>query len=143
MVGLLGFHAKQAERSTSLGKSGFVVCLLGLGTMALGNVIEFWISGPFYGTQAPGWAIMGVGLLILPVGLLLFGIATLRAGIFSGWRRTVPLGFGIILTLLILSGVALIALSGSGSQVGWFRAIVLAFAAGWVAMGSALWSVEE
>ncbi len=143
MAGLVGFHAKQAGRSGRLGRSGFVVCLLGLGTMLLGNIVEFWVSDLFYGTQEPGWEMMGVGLLLLPIGLLLFGIGTLKASVFSGWRRAVPFGFGVVLALLILSGVALMLLSGSGSQVGFFRAMVLSIAAGWGLLGSALWSAKD
>ena len=143
MAGLVGFHAKHAGQSGRLAKSGFVVCLLGLETMLLGNIIEFWVSDPFYGTQEPGWEMMGVGLLLLPIGLLLFGIGILKASVFSGWRRAAPFGFGVILALLILSGVALILLSGSGSQIGFFRALVLSIAAGWGVLGSALWSDQD
>jgi hypothetical protein len=143
MAGLVGFHAMQARRSESFGKSGLVICLLGLGTILMGNIIEFWVSELFYGTQEPGWAIMGVGPLLLPIGLLLLGIGTLKAGVFSGWRRAVPFGFGVILALLILSGVALMLLSGSGSQEGFFRAMVLTIAAGWGALGFALWSDKD
>ncbi|MBI3667137.1 MAG: hypothetical protein HY236_13100 [Acidobacteria bacterium] len=140
MAGLVGFHAKQAGRSESLAKGGFVICLLALGTMLLGNIIEFWVSELFYGTQQPGWDVMGVGLLLLPIGLLLFGIGTLKARVFSGWRRAVPFVFGLILALLVLSGVALILLSGSQPQKGFFGAVFLSIAAGWAVLGFALWS---
>ena len=143
MAGLVGFHAKQTGRSESIGKSGFVICLLGLGTMLLGNIIEFWVSELFYGTQFPGWAMMGVGFLLLPIGLLLFGIGTLKARVFSGWRRAVPFGFGLILALLILSGVALILLSGSRSQEGFLRAVLSSIAAGWAVLGYAIWSDKD
>lgn len=143
MAGLVGFHAKQVGRSGRAARSGFVVCLLGLSTMLLGNIIEFWVSGLFYGTTAPGWHMMGVGLLLLPIGLLLFGIGTLKAGVFFGWRRAVPFGFGLILAVLVLTGVALMLLSGSGSQLGWFWAVILSIAAGWGVLGFALWSDED
>ena len=143
MAGLVGFHARQAEGSGSLGKSGFVICLLGLGTLLLGNIIEFWVSELFYGSQQPGWATMGVGFLLLPIGLLLFGIATLKARVFSGWRRAVPFGFALILALLILSGVALMLLSGSRSQEGFLGAVLLSIAAGWAVLGYALWSDKD
>ena len=139
MAGLAGFHAKQAGRSQSLAKGGFVICLLGLGTMLLGNIIEFWVSEPFYGTQAPGWAMMGVGLLLLPIGLLLFGIGTLKARVFSGWRRAVPFVLGLILALLILSGVVLMLLSGS-RQKGFLGVVLSTIAVGWAVLGYALWS---
>jgi len=143
MAGLVAFHAKQAGRSGNLGKSGFVICLLGLGTLLLGNIIEFWVSELFYGSQQPGWATMGVGFLLLPIGLLLFGIATLKARVFSGWRRAVPFGFALILALLILSGVALMLLSGSRSQEGFLGAVLLSIAAGWAVLGYALWSDKD
>ncbi len=143
MAGLVGFHAKQAGRSGSLGKSGFVICLLGLGTMLLGNIIEFWVSELFYGTQQPGWVMMGVGFLLMPIGLVLFGIGTLNARVFSGWGRGVPFSFGLILTLLILIGVVLILLSGSGSQEVFLVALFLSIAAGWAVLGYALWSDKD
>lgn len=139
MAGLVSFHAKQAGRSESLAKGGFVICLLGLGTMLLGNIGEFWVSELFYGTQEPGWAMMGVGLLLLPIGLLLFGIGTLKARVFSGWRRAVPLVFGALLAFLILIGVALILLSGP-RQKGFLGVLVSSIAAGWAVLGYALWS---
>jgi hypothetical protein len=140
MAGVVGFHAKQTGRSGSIGKSGFAICLLGLGTMLLGNIIEFWVSELFYGTQQPGWAVFWCGLLLLPIGLLLLGIGTLKARVFSGWRRAVPFGFGVTLALLILSGVALMLLSGSGSQEGFLRVLFLSIATGWAVLGYALWS---
>ena len=142
MAGLAGFHAKQAGRSESLAKGGFVICLLGLGTMLLGTIIEYWVSELFYGTQRPGWAMFGVGVLLLPIGLLLFGIGTLKARVFSGWRRAVPFVFGLILALLILSGVPLILLSGS-PQEGFMRVVLLTIAVGWAVLGYALWSDKD
>ena len=111
--------------------------------MLLGNLIEFWVSELFYGTQQPGWAMMGVGFLLLPIGLLLLGIGTLKARVFSGWRRPVPFGFGLILALLILSGVALMFLSGSGSQQVFLDALLFSIGAGWALLGYALWSDKD
>jgi len=110
--------------------------------MLLGNIGEFWVSELLYGTPEPGWAVMNVGLLLLPIGLLLFGIGTLKARVFSGWRRAVPFRFGVILAVLILSGVALILLSGSSSQKGFFGLVLVSIAAGWAVLGYALWSDE-
>ena len=143
MAGLVGFHGKQARRSGIIGKRGFAICLLGLGTMLLGNIIEFWVSELFYGTQQPGWAVFWCGLLLLPIGLLLLGIGTLKARIFSGWRRAVPFSFGVTLALLILSGVASMLLSGSSSQEGFLRVLYLSIATGWAVLGYALWSHKD
>ena len=111
--------------------------------MLLGTIIEYWVSELFYGTHQPGWAMFLVGLLLLPIGLLLFGIGTLKARVFSGWRRVVPFVFGLILALLNLSGVALMLLSGSHSQQGFLDAVLLSIAAGWGVLGYALWSDKD
>ncbi len=102
MAGLWGVHARQAPRSGRLGKTGLAICLLGTATMLLGNVVEFWVSEQFYGTQTPGWVMMGVGLVMLPGGLFLLGIGTIRERVFTGWRRGVLLGFGVMLSAIVI-----------------------------------------
>jgi hypothetical protein len=136
MAGLAAFHARQAERSGQLGKAGFAVCLFGMATMLLGNVVEFWVSEYFYGTQRPGWVMMGVGSMMLPVGFLLLGLGTLTAKVFTGWRRSVPLGFGLMLAV-----IRLITVFGAHY---WLldRSDALGIALGWMALGYALWSEE-
>ncbi len=128
MAGLAAFHARQAGRSGRLGKSGFAVCLLGTGTMLLGNVVEFWVS------EHPGWVMIGVGAMMLPVGFVLLGLGTLRGKVFTGWRRTVPLAFG-----LLLAAMKLISVLGAHYWLldrsdGWGIPL------GWMALGYALWS---
>ena len=142
VAGLVGFHRKQRERSGKLGKIGFVVGLLGVVTMLLGNIAEFWVFELFYGTQQPGWAMMGAGFMMLPIALILFGLATVKARVFSGWRRAVPLVFGLTLVLLILAGIAVMLVSGSRTQEGLLGAMLLTIAAGWVVLGYALWSEQ-
>lgn len=134
MAGLAAFQAGQAERSGGLGKAGLAISLLGTGTMLLGNVVEFWVSGYFYGTQTPGWVMMGVGSAILPAGFVLLGIGTLRARVFTGWRRAVPLGFGLMLAVVKL-------ITGFGTHY-WLldRSDAVGIPLGWMALGYALWS---
>ena len=147
MVGLVGFHRRQARRPGRLSRLGFSVCLLGTATMLLGNVVEFWVSEYFYGTQTPGWVMMGIGLVMLPGGLFLLGVGTIRAHVFTGWRRGAPLGFGVMLTaavsLLALSYLSPAALR-DGSQLVLAKvspyAVIYAVAFGWTALGYALWS---
>jgi len=59
-------------------------------------------------------------------------MGTLRARVFTGWRRAVPLGFGLLLAVLVIVLMA----------VGLFGLIVLGIgiALGWTALGYALWS---
>jgi hypothetical protein len=138
LAGLAGFQARQAGRSGRAGTTGFVICLLGTGTMLLGNIIEFWVSEYFWGTQTPGWVMMGVGLTMLPAGFVLLGIGTLRAGVFSGWRRAVPLGFGVLLALI----VSAIAGAYRTGEVLFAFSATYSFALGWAVFGYALWSAH-
>jgi hypothetical protein len=140
MAGLAGFHAKQSRGSGSLGMTGFVVCMLALGTILVGNITEFWVFQLLYGTTHPGWGIMWVGFMMLPVGLLIFGLATRRAKVFSGWRRAVPLGFGAVLASLMVVGIGVMLITGRGSQEELLRAMLHGIAIGWAALGYALWS---
>ncbi|MBI1940527.1 MAG: hypothetical protein HYS33_03350 [Acidobacteria bacterium] len=134
MAGLAAFQKRQAERSGQLGKGGFAVCLLGIGTMLLGNVVEFWVSEYFYGTQRPGWVMMGIGLTMLPVGFVLLGFGTLRAKVFTGWRRVVPSGVGLMLLAIrpIYLSDGILPMPAPSGAAG--------VALGWLALGYALWS---
>jgi hypothetical protein len=139
IVGLTGFHARQTGRSGQLGKTGFAVSLFGTATMLVGNVVEFWVSEYFFGTQTPGWVMMGIGLMMLPAGFVVLGIGTLRARVFTGWRRSVPLVFGLMLALLVF---ALIVDYWPGSRYSYEIHVVtiFGFALGWTALGYAFWS---
>jgi hypothetical protein len=136
MAGLVGFHKRQAKRSGRLGAAGSAICLLGSGIMLLGNIAEIWVYKYLYGILEArwtlGWWAMGIGLAILPAGFLLLGIATFRAEVFTGWRRAVPFGFGLLLTLIGLA----VAMTGIGSGL----VVFYGFAIGWAAFGYALWS---
>jgi hypothetical protein len=149
IVGLLGFHERQAKRSGRLGAAGFAICLLGTGIMLLGNIAEIWVYKYLYGVLearwTPGWRAMGVGLMMLPAGFIVLGIGTLKAGVFTGWRRAVPLGFGLMLALVVS---ALMLSYWTDSRDGYEIVIsrlapyltVLGIALGWTALGYALWS---
>lgn len=135
IAGLTGFHERQATRSGRLGAVGFAICMLGVGTMLLGNIAEFWVNKYLYGTLGPGWrpgwVMMGYGLTMLPVGFILLGIGALRARVFTAWRRAVPLGFGLMLALIVIS-------RWLAQAEGWW--LFFGFAIGWAAFGYTLWS---
>lgn len=149
IVGLMGFHERQAKRSGRLGAAGFAVCLLGTGIMLLGNIAEIWVYKYLYGVLearwTPGWRAMGVGLMMLPAGFIVLGIGTLKAGVFTGWRRAVPLGFGLMLALVVS---ALMLSYWTDSRDGYEIVVsrlapyltVFGIALGWTALGYALWS---
>lgn len=145
IVGLVGFHQRQAKRSGWLGTAGFAICLLGTGLMLLGNVTEIWVYRYLHGVLearwAPGWRAMGVGLVMLPVGFIVLGIGTLKAGVFTGWRRAVPLGFGLMLALVV-SQLMLTYWTDLGDVISTYAPGLMSygFPLGWAVLGFALWS---
>lgn len=144
IVGLMGFHERQAKRSGRLGAAGFAICLLGTGLILFGNVTEIWVYKYLHGVLearwTPGWRAMGVGSMLLPAGFIVLGIGTLKAGVFTGWRRAVPLGFGLMLALVVSAfmltyWIDLDVISRFAPAL-----MVYGIALGWAALGYALWS---
>jgi len=149
LVGLLGFYARQKEHSGRLGRTGFGVAFLGLALLLVGNVVEFWIGGGIrFGDKAIstiGWNLVLVGVPLLAVGMLLLGSATVRAKVFSGWKRAVPLVIVLVpvsvvlLTLTIRSFFSAEEVRQVLGQWG-LRACIALFGLGWAMLGYALWS---
>lgn len=144
IVGLMGFHQRQARRSGRLGAAGFAICLLGAGLMLIGNITEIWVYMYFHGVLearwTPGWRAMGVGAMLLPAGFVVLGISTLKAAVFTGWRRAVPLAFGLMLALVVNAfmltyWIDLDVLSRFAPAL-----MVYGIGLGWAALGYALWS---
>ena len=149
IVGLMGFHERQAKRSGRLGAAGFAMCLLGTGLMLLGNVTEIWVYKYLHGVLearwAPGWRAMGVGAMLLPAGFIVLGIGTLKAGVFTGWRRAVPLGFGVMLALIVGALGLSYWTDSQDRSVGVIIRLapvltMFGFPLGWATLGYALWS---
>lgn len=141
MGSLVGLHARQEGRSGRMGKLGLAVCLVAMGIMLLGNVVEFWVSEYLWGTQTPGWVMMGIGLMILPAGLILLGISTFKARVLARWSRAVPLGFGLMLGLMVMVFAGAIW-TGSRHAKELLLTTIFGIALGWAALGCALWSSE-
>ena len=86
MTSLIGFHSRARDRHGNLGLAGYFISLAGLGTILVGNVIEFWVGDWLYGrrrsgfvpTDHIGWAIFLIGFMILLGGLLIVGLANLK-----------------------------------------------------------------
>jgi len=144
IVGLMGFQQRQARRSGRLGAAGFAICLLGAGLMLLGNITEIWVYKYLHGVLearwTPGWRAMGVGLMLLPPGFIVLGIGTLKAGVFTGWRRAVPLAFGLILALVVSAYMLTYWIDVDVMSRFAPTLMVYGIALGWAALGYALWS---
>ncbi len=145
MVGLVGFHKRQAGRSGKLGTTGLMVALVGCVLMIIGNVFEFGLIGSIPHGERPGimmgWGIFLVGLIfIVPTGLLLFGIGVIKANVLPSWSRALPLDIGLISLLGIFIGIVEMALRGDTVAEWGLITIILALGLGWVLLGFALWS---
>ena len=121
--GLFAFHARQANRTGQSGKAGFVLSLVALALMAVGVVFE---SG-----------LLLLGVLALILGLTAFGIATIRAKIWPGWSRFLPLLIPVVLLVALL--LAFLVGRGTGARE---VELILSclFGLGWILLGYALWS---
>jgi hypothetical protein len=127
-VGLVALHSRQASRAGWLGKSGYVVSLIGLALWALGNL-----------TLSPPGAIG-----IVAVGMVLFGFGTLRSGmtaprdpsilivlgilLIPGFVLTFP---GLVLSFAFADAIGAFGLSGLFTHI--------AQGLGWILIGYTLW----
>ena len=128
-VGLVALHSLQRSHTGWLGRSGYIVSLVGLALWVVGNLTE---SPP-------------LPIIILAIGMVLFGVATLRAKVLPRWSRSIPLVLGVLLIpgfFLTFPGFILdfppfnwvIAFGLSG----YFTFIAQGL--GWVLLGYVLWS---
>ena len=83
-VGLLAFYAAQKRSHGWVGRAGFVVALVGLLVMIVGNVVEFWaFTEEAYGPATlrnSAWMAFELGMIAFYIGTVLFGIGTLHTG---------------------------------------------------------------
>ena len=131
-VGLVALHSRQRSHTGWLGKSGYVVSLVGLTLWAVANLI--------LGPPLP--------IIIVAVGMVLFGVATLRAEVLPRWSRSIPLVLGVLLIpgfFLTFPGFIL-----DFPPFNWVYAFGLsgyftfiAQGLGWVLLGYVLWSQRE
>jgi hypothetical protein len=135
LVALVGLSAFQSRRhpvlvwtAFAVPAAGAVVGLVGFAAMALAGESEAPII-----RGADGWVIMSFGVLTLLLGSGLFAIATWSARSLSR-RAAALLGFGALLVLPAIGGVT----SGLVPEVLVLPVVlvaVLAFPAGWMALG--------
>ena len=140
IVALFAYRRRYSWPGSRAAVFGWSIAVLGLLTMLVGNVIEFWIGellyvsvpGQFKPSDHLGWALFLAGLMILAGGFVVLGVAHFRSQIVSGWRRALPLLMGLLpAVLLVVATVAQEAALG---------AVILVFALGWVMLGYDLWS---
>ncbi len=140
IIALFAYRRRYSWPGSRAAAFGWSIAMLGLLTMLLGNVMEWWIGvllylnvpGQFKPTDLLGWALFLAGSMILaPGGFVVLGVAHFRSGIVTGWRRVLPLLMGLLPAVLLV--VATVAPAALG-------AVILVFALGWVMFGYDLWS---
>ena len=100
LIGIVSLYGLR-ERPGLLGRIGFVVTVVGLGSMIVGTAAQFW---PFpWGSYAvgfdatlPWWGglIQGFSTLIFTIGLIVFNIDLVRAGDMPVWAAPVLVSGG-------------------------------------------------
>src|SRR3712207_2264540 len=128
LVGLVGLAFFVRGRLGWLGRTGFVLALLGLVLVLVGDVGQFWLGlDDRYIMTAPAYRAFRIGLAVLAVGSLVFGVAT-------GRDRTLPLWGVLPFALGALCG--LVAFWRDLGQFG--AALWILFGLGWAWLGVAV-----
>jgi len=128
LLGLIGLQLRQSERSGLLEKLGFLVAVLGLVMVIVGDIGLYWlgIDDKFIVT-APAYGTFRIGLLVVAVGSILFAVASPREGALPSWG---------LLPFVVGSLCGLISFS---HDLGSFGAILWAlFGVGWAWLGLSL-----
>jgi hypothetical protein len=128
LVGLVGLHFYVSGRSGWLERVGFVVALLGLLLVLVGDVGQFWLGlDDRYIMAAPAYRALRVGLVVFASGSILFGVA-------AGRDRTLPV-WGV-LPFAIGSLCGLISVFRDLGQPG--AVLWIVFGLGWAWLGFAM-----
>lgn len=128
--GLVGLHARQEESYGWLGAAGFFASFVGVAlafVLVLDRMLVPVDRRSFFERLVglgPLWGVLG-GPALLSVGFLLLGIATMRARVLPHWC-------GVVLVILLPTAGILTTVWG-------FYWGGVAFGAGWLALGAALW----
>jgi hypothetical protein len=102
-VGLVAFGASGVAGGSRLARGGVAAAVAGTLLLAVGEVASIPISDALVddgSAQAVG-AVFGLGSVLSAAGLLVLGWTTLRAGVWTDWRRFTPLVAGIWTTALV------------------------------------------
>ncbi|MFZ1490009.1 MAG: hypothetical protein WAS51_08705 [Ilumatobacteraceae bacterium] len=128
IAGLVAFgHSGAAGRSRTA-TIGVALAIAGTALLLVGELASIPIRDAEVDDTSAGivGAIFGIGGTASTIGFLLTGWATLRAGVWHGWRRFTPLAVG--LWLVILTPVTLAAPTLLHGGVGVYGLCLLAMA---------------
>jgi hypothetical protein len=128
VTGLVAFGRSGAAGRSRAATSGVALAIAGTALLLVGELASIPIRDADVddtGAMIVG-AIFGVASIASTVGFLLAGRATLRAGVWHGWRRFTPLATGLWLVVLTPLGLAAPTLLHGG--VGVYGLCLLAMA---------------
>jgi hypothetical protein len=136
LVGLVSLRALHSGAYGRLGNVGFLVSLLALALMFLGNAVEV-ASLTFTGSEsAVGHSMFLIGFLLLLGGSVLLGIAIIRT-LRDPSSRIGGLLLVAALPLGILLGIVLGAIAPR-TDLGFWAAITVPYGVAWLLLGHAL-----
>jgi hypothetical protein len=97
ILGLLALRWCGAVPATRLGRIGHVMAVAGMAGLTVNEFLAISVAGQAADSTAAGrvGAIYGVVSIMIGLGMILAGIAVVRDGVWSGWRRWLPLVTGI------------------------------------------------
>ncbi len=101
--GLLGFARSGVTGPTRLARTGTTLTLTGTALLFAAELASIPLRHQTLSDTGPAiaGAVFGLAILLSAIGFLLAGAATLRAGVWHGWRRFVPLAEGIWMIVLL------------------------------------------
>ncbi len=102
VVGLIAFGRSGVAGRSRAATSGVALAVAGTALLLVGELASIPIRDAQVEDTSAGivGAIFGVGGVSSTIGFLVLGWATLRAGVWQGWRRFTPLAPGIWLVVL-------------------------------------------
>lgn len=116
IAGLVAFERQGIAGSSSAARRGVRVATAGTALLLLGEVASIPLADALVDDTAATivGGVFGLALATSAVGFLLCGWATVRAGVWTDWRRFTPLATGIWTTVMIpLTAVEPTVLPGS------------------------------
>lgn len=102
-LGLLAFGRSGAAGRSRAATAGVALTVAGTVLLLVGELASIPIRDAATSDASAGFvggAIFGIGGILSTAGFLLLGWATLRAGVWGGWRRYTPLATGLCLVAM-------------------------------------------
>jgi len=127
ILGLLAFGRSGVAGRSRAAKLGVAFAVTGTALLLVGELVSIPIRNAETSDTSAAivGAVFGIAGIASTIGFLLAGQATLRAGVWQGWRRFTPLATGIWLIVVALFGADPTLLHG---MVGVYGLCLLAMA---------------